>query len=319
MGQAAFPHLLAGQVAQGLGQKPAAGQDQYQGGAHAIQVPGPVAVVIFIGCRPRNLEIARGHKGDPTRQQTPHQLDRQAREAGEGPVVYHCGRPEPGPGHHQAGGQAVEDETDAAGQQPGTAPGVGLSGLGVERPPGPQAAHQAQAIAGGGLQAVPARERPQAGAQAQDDQEPPPRSPAPPSDQAETAEFHQAEERHGQDDPTQGPKYHPIRPGEGHQVQPLVGPVGEAEEGQPTPGQPLADLFGEDVGNHPQTDEGQAIKEEDIIHLSLEKGAHGVNLLVDERLVRRLLEPGSRPSLLWLHRFGAGHLVDIPAILMGIS
>ena len=127
VGQAAFPHLLPGQVAQGLGQKPAADQDHEQGGAHAIQVPGPVAVVIFIDCGPGNLEIARGHGGDPQRQQAPHQLDRQAREAGECPVVYRRGRPERGLGHHHAGGQAVEDETDAAGQQPGAAPGFGLA------------------------------------------------------------------------------------------------------------------------------------------------------------------------------------------------
>ena len=296
VGQAAFAYLLPGQVAQGLGQEPAADQDHYQGRAHAIQVPGPVAAIIYIDCRPGNLEITRDHEGDPTGQQSPDQLDRQAGEAGERPVVYHCGRPESGLGHHHASGQAVEDKTGAAGQQPGAGPGLGLSGLGAERPRGPQAAHQAQAIAGGGLQAVPATQSPQAGAQAQDDPEPPPRSPAPPLGQAETAEFHQAEERQGQDGPTQGPKYHPIRPGEGHQVQPLVGPVGEAEEGQPTPGQPLVDHLGEDIGNHPQADKGQAIKEEDVIYLSLEKGAHGVNLLLGERPVRRLLEPGSRPS-----------------------
>jgi hypothetical protein len=74
-----------------------------------------------------------------------------------------------------------------------------------------------------------------------------------------------------------------------------VSPVGEAEESQPPPGQPLVDLFGEDVGNQPQADKGQPVKEEDVVHLSLDKGAHGVNLLPDERLGRRLLEPDSRP------------------------
>ena len=84
-------------------------------------------------------------------------------------------------------------------------------------------------------------------------------------DQAETAEFHQAEERRGHDAPAQGPKLHPVPPNQGHQVQPLVEPVGEAEEGQPTPGKPLVGLFGEDIGHHPQADKGQAIKKENII------------------------------------------------------
>ena len=121
VGQAVFPHLLPGQVAQGLGQKPAAGQDDRQGCAHDIQVAGPVAVAPFIARGPRHLKIAHTHGGDPQRQQAPHQLDRQAREAGERLVIYRRGRPEPGLGHHHAGGQAVEDETDAAGQQPGAA------------------------------------------------------------------------------------------------------------------------------------------------------------------------------------------------------
>ena len=76
------------------------------------------------------------------------------------------------------------------------------------------------------------------------------------------------------------PNHTPSPQRQGHQVQPLVGPVGEAEEGQPDPGKPLVDLFGKDVADHPQTDKGQAVEEEDVIHLSLEKGAHGVGLLL---------------------------------------
>ena len=74
-------------------------------------------MLAFIALGWRQLKIAHAHGGDPRRQQAPHQLDRQARKAGEGLVIERIGRKEPGLGHHHPGGQAVEDETDAAGQK----------------------------------------------------------------------------------------------------------------------------------------------------------------------------------------------------------
>ena len=48
--------------------------------------------------------------------------------------------------------------------------------------------------------------------------------------------------------------------------------MGEPEECQPHPGEPLVDLPGEDIANYPKNNKTQAIKEKNVIQLSLQKG-----------------------------------------------
>ena len=53
-----------------------------------------------------------------------------------------------------------------------------------------------------------------------------------------------------------------------------MGPMGEAEESQPNPGQPVIDLAGKKIRHDSQPDKGQAVKEIEIIRLSQKPANH---------------------------------------------
>jgi hypothetical protein len=50
--------------------------------------------------------------------------------------------------------------------------------------------------------------------------------------------------------------------------------MGEAEESQPNPGQPLVDLTGKKIRHDSQPDKGQAVKEIEVICLSQKPATH---------------------------------------------